>query len=301
MTELRVKRFRSKVVEIEAWQFQSHAQYDAEAPKWLRVESGPGLIGKPEFVGRVAKDFNPIDVGEWLAVGTLEGVTYASPGHWIIRGTEGELCPCKPSVFDRKYEPVPDGMVLVPSEPTEAMWGGLARAIVMWWGMGPRPTGALLYKHLELTGETIPDWLRSEIPDTDHVPPKGTVAVCIYRAMLDASPTTVSASPAGDGWQDISTAPKDGTVIDAFGSRNGKPMRFTNAAWVERHMGGTGEPLGEFHWVFDGKDIYGDFDLTHWRPLPAPPPASSDDGKRKLTGKEAVDAIFDPKFDNVVD
>jgi hypothetical protein len=29
---------------------------------------------------------------------------HASYGDWIIRGTENELYPCKPSVFERKYE-----------------------------------------------------------------------------------------------------------------------------------------------------------------------------------------------------
>jgi hypothetical protein len=94
-------RYRSKVVEIEAWQFQSHAQFDSDAPDWLK--SVLDHRAKPP-VGSVAKDYSPLGPEEYLAVGTLEGITYASPGHWIIRGTEGELYPCKPSVFERKYE-----------------------------------------------------------------------------------------------------------------------------------------------------------------------------------------------------
>lgn len=27
-------------------------------------------------------------------------------GHWLIRGTEGELYPCKPDIFEATYEPV---------------------------------------------------------------------------------------------------------------------------------------------------------------------------------------------------
>lgn len=38
-----------------------------------------------------------------LIVLTLEGEMVAEPGHWIIRGTEGEFYPCKDSVFQRKY------------------------------------------------------------------------------------------------------------------------------------------------------------------------------------------------------
>lgn len=70
------------------------------------------------------------------------------------------------------------------SEPTEAMWSGLARDLIMWDRFG-RPTGADLYRHLKRCGRTIPDWLRKEIPDVDHVPPKGTVAICIWKAMAE--------------------------------------------------------------------------------------------------------------------
>ncbi len=41
-----------------------------------------------------------------LDIKTLEGVMHASPGDWIITGTEGEQYPCKPSVFARKYRQV---------------------------------------------------------------------------------------------------------------------------------------------------------------------------------------------------
>lgn len=78
------------------------------------------------------------------------------------------------------------GYAVVPVEPTEAMWGGLARQIVLWRDM-ISPTGQALYQHLTASGYEIPGWLRKEILDTNHVPAKGDVAVCIYRAMLAAS------------------------------------------------------------------------------------------------------------------
>lgn len=79
--------------------------------------------------------------------------------------------------------------VLVPREPSEEMWGGLARDLVMWRDMDRPPTGAFLYRHLGRLGRAIPEWLRAEIPDTEHVPPKGSVAVCIYKAMIAAALT----------------------------------------------------------------------------------------------------------------
>ncbi len=82
-----------------------------------------------------------------------------------------------------------DNFVLVPKEPTEEMWGGLARDIVMWTRFPGRATGQGLHKHLRsIRLEPIPEWLLKEIPDTDNVPPKGTVAACIFKAMIEKSP-----------------------------------------------------------------------------------------------------------------
>ena len=41
-----------------------------------------------------------------LDIETLEGTMRADAGDWIIRGVEGELYPCKPSIFDQTYEPL---------------------------------------------------------------------------------------------------------------------------------------------------------------------------------------------------
>lgn len=73
-------------------------------------------------------------------------------------------------------------------EPTEEMWSGLARDIVMWVAMDGPHYGSKLYKHLRMLGKEIPAWLLKEIPDIDHTPPKGTMAVCIYKAVLSAAP-----------------------------------------------------------------------------------------------------------------
>ena len=39
---------------------------------------------------------------------TLEGPLSVSPGDWIIKGVNGEYYPCKPDIFDKTYEAVPD-------------------------------------------------------------------------------------------------------------------------------------------------------------------------------------------------
>lgn len=89
-----MSRYRSKVVEIDAWQFDA-----------------PGFTPQPQWLGaaliRGEITFHPTDEksAAHYVINTLEGKMRASSGDWIIRGTEGELYPCKPSVFERKYEP----------------------------------------------------------------------------------------------------------------------------------------------------------------------------------------------------
>lgn len=41
-----------------------------------------------------------------ITIHTLEGNMRAKKGDWIIIGIEGELYPCKKSVFEQIYEPV---------------------------------------------------------------------------------------------------------------------------------------------------------------------------------------------------
>lgn len=79
---------------------------------------------------------------------------------------------------------VPVGYKAVPLEPTEAQWGGLARDIVMWTRFNQH-SGMALHDHLKSLGREIPAWLAQEIPNSINTPPKGTVAACIYKAMLE--------------------------------------------------------------------------------------------------------------------
>ncbi len=87
------------------------------------------------------------------------------------------------------------------------------------------------------------------------------------RAALSAALSV----PAGDGWQEIETAPKDGTIVDLYGTRNNDPRRFPAAQWLEIGEWGSGEPTGQYRWFFPAYDIYGEFVFTHFRPLPPAP------------------------------
>lgn len=80
----------------------------------------------------------------------------------------------------------------VPIEPTEEMWGGLARAIMMWIdlsGSGQKLPRDLL-NHLRRSGVEVPPWLKSEaeMKALDHSMSKGSRCVLIYKAMLMNAP-----------------------------------------------------------------------------------------------------------------
>ena len=138
--------------------------------------------------GMVAKAAEAIfDAGmEWKAANGGDDATWADvPGEVFARAA---LTAIHPGLLD-------GSMVVVPREPTEEMWSGLARQLVLWRDMSDN-TGRGLYQHLKAAGWPVPDWLRKEIPDTNHVPAKGDVAVVIYRAMLAAAHPNITPKPA---------------------------------------------------------------------------------------------------------
>lgn len=87
-----VKQYRTKPCEIEAIQFTRDNFEDVKAfgegsIKDLIIERCPG--GKA-----------------YCKVQTLEGLMIATEGDFIIRGLRGEYYPCKPDVFNKKYEEI---------------------------------------------------------------------------------------------------------------------------------------------------------------------------------------------------
>lgn len=76
-------KFRKKPVVIEAWKNDGSVP-----PEWLQGH-GTGNSGSS------------------IIIVTLEGTMRADPGDWIIKGTKGELYPCKPDIFSDIYEEAP--------------------------------------------------------------------------------------------------------------------------------------------------------------------------------------------------
>jgi hypothetical protein len=46
--------------------------------------------------------------GTEISIHTLGGIMTASIGDYIIRGVTGECYPCKPDIFNKTYEAVPN-------------------------------------------------------------------------------------------------------------------------------------------------------------------------------------------------
>lgn len=83
-----MQKFRKKPVVIEAAQLTT-AAFSSTHPN---LEHIPGVTYDP--------------LRHCAFIRTLEGEMRAEVGDWIIRGVEGELYPCKPSVFWATYEEV---------------------------------------------------------------------------------------------------------------------------------------------------------------------------------------------------
>ncbi|WP_244483612.1 Gp49 family protein [Methylobacterium sp. Leaf91] len=76
-----------------------------EAFQWT---GGPDQLEDPVWICEAIRDRSVVfeDAGTdgiTMRVSTLEGVMLARPGDWIIRGVEGEIYPCKDSVFQASY------------------------------------------------------------------------------------------------------------------------------------------------------------------------------------------------------
>ena len=84
-----------------------------------------------------------------------------------------------------------EGYKLVPYNPTEEMWGGLARHLVKYMQSHDRYCPKTLGKYINrfIGFENIPDWLNKEIPDweSDHAFATADLPVFIYKAMLEAA------------------------------------------------------------------------------------------------------------------
>lgn len=80
--------------------------------------------------------------------------------------------------------------LLVPKQPTEEQYGGLARDLVRYLQMCKRWSPLTLSTHLKQFGIDMPEWLKQEVPnpESDHHFAKGDIVALIYKAALYDAP-----------------------------------------------------------------------------------------------------------------
>lgn len=74
---------------------------EIEAIEWLGIENSTEILDWGQ--GKINIEMNPLRI----TIKTLEGEMTASIGDFIIKGLKGEFYPCKPDIFEMKYEPLP--------------------------------------------------------------------------------------------------------------------------------------------------------------------------------------------------
>ena len=88
-------KYRKKPVVIEAVQYKGSGNIGGMTPAslWEALKDGTlyATNGMDPFI-----------------VKTLKGSLTVAPGHWIIKGVQGELYPCKPDIFEQTYDLVED-------------------------------------------------------------------------------------------------------------------------------------------------------------------------------------------------
>lgn len=160
------------------------------------------------------------------------------------------------------------------------------------WPDQPQIGDALLnplYADMLTRPEVYGDLHATQIGDEERVVGKA-IADALYPSDYDLTPkeqeiaarAAIAAMPKGDvGWQDISTAPKDGTEIIGYRRDQGTfAFRWT---WAEEFVpkDQNGDPTEDYDesfacWWHNGWGwLEKDLTPTHWQPYPDEPPATS--------------------------
>lgn len=84
--------YRKLPVEIQAMEWQGSPMEASYIIDWVLREGG------------TARYDDHLLFGEAIHIDTLEGITVASPGDFIIKGVAGEFYACKPDIFAKTYE-----------------------------------------------------------------------------------------------------------------------------------------------------------------------------------------------------
>ncbi len=107
-----VSKFRKKPVVIEAVQVRA-ADFNGETFDRSPFSDDPEWLIDALKKQMITIHHSDRDYALWR-INTLEdgpngeAKHIAEPGDWIIKGVHGELYPCKPDIFEKTYDPMPD-------------------------------------------------------------------------------------------------------------------------------------------------------------------------------------------------
>lgn len=98
-----MSRYRKKPVVIEAFQYDGDLK-GADGRYYVPEWAAEAFENRVMYYDSPDSETPPCE----LYIRTLEGVHHASVGDYIIQGVNGELYPCKPDIFEKTYELLPE-------------------------------------------------------------------------------------------------------------------------------------------------------------------------------------------------
>lgn len=107
----------SRLTEARTWRSRRGSELVGAPGDWLATDgvmerTVAAAIFESSYCslpdGRFAKDATAraLRVGQPVEVSTIEGLSTARPGDWVLQGVDGELWPVSDAHFRRHYEPV---------------------------------------------------------------------------------------------------------------------------------------------------------------------------------------------------
>jgi hypothetical protein len=109
------KKYRKKPVVIEAMQLSGDTVEWMNAYHWIEDNTDGSFEPLDVIEGRKPYPASGVSIDPRdgrLIISTLEGLHWADPGDYIIRGLQGEFYPCKPDIFEASYEAVDENDIL---------------------------------------------------------------------------------------------------------------------------------------------------------------------------------------------
>ena len=105
--KMHVQKFRKKPVVIEAMRLEGSTAQIHTVFKWVERNTLGSFEPLAVIEGREPYPESGVSIDPRdgrLIISTLEGLHWANPGDWIIRGVAGEFYPCRDDIFRQTYE-----------------------------------------------------------------------------------------------------------------------------------------------------------------------------------------------------